>query len=57
MHAVIAQQMGVGLDRAQIVDRHDFDVAASRFHDRPQHQPADAAKAVDRNPQVPLLIS
>ena len=31
MHAVIAQQMGVGLDRAQIVDRHDLDVAAARL--------------------------
>ncbi len=49
MHAVIAQQMGVGLDRTQIVDSHDFDVAASRFHDRPQNQPSDAAKAIDCN--------
>ncbi len=29
MDAVIAQQMGVGLDRTQIVDRHHFDVAAT----------------------------
>ena len=50
MHAVIAQQMGVGFDRAQIVDRDDLDIAAAAFDDRPQHQPADAAEAVDCNP-------
>ena len=47
MHAVIAQQMGVGLDRAQIVDGDDLDIAPPAFHDRPQHQPPDAAEAVD----------
>ena len=51
MHAVIAQQMGIGFHRPQIVDGHDFDVAAARLHDRPQHQPADAAEAVDCNTQ------
>ena len=50
MHAVIAQQMGVGLHRAQIVDRHDLDIAAAAFHDRPKHQPSDAAEAVNCNP-------
>ena len=47
VHAVVAQQMGVGLHRAQVVDRHHLDVAPGVFDDRPQHQPADAAKAVD----------
>ena len=28
MHGVEAQQMGVGLDRAEIVDGDDFDVVA-----------------------------
>ena len=51
MHAVIAQQMGVGFDRPQIVDRHNLDIAPARFHNRPQHQPSDTAKAVDGNTQ------
>ena len=51
MHAVIAQQMGVGFDGSQIVDRHDFDIVAARFHDRPQNQTSDAAEAVDCNTQ------
>ena len=49
MHAVIAQQMGVGFDRPQVIDGHHLDVAAPRFHDRPQHKTADAAEAVDCN--------
>ena len=48
VHAVVAQEMGVGLDRTQIVDGDDFDVLAARFEDRAQHQPPDAAEAVDR---------
>jgi hypothetical protein len=31
VHAVEAEQVGVGLDRAEIVDRDDFDVLAARF--------------------------
>src|SRR5258706_3452286 len=41
--------MRIGLDWAQIVDRHDLDVLAPTFDDGAQHQPADAAKTVDRN--------
>jgi hypothetical protein len=47
MHAVVAQQVGVGLDRAEIVDRHDLDVLAARLDDGAQHIAADAAEAVD----------
>ena len=50
MDAVEAQQMGVGLDRTEIVDRHDFDVLAAGFDDRAQDVAADAAEAVDRDP-------
>jgi hypothetical protein len=49
MHAVIAHQMRIGLDRAEIVDRDDFDVGAAGFVDRAQHVAADAAKTVDGN--------
>ena len=49
MHGIIAQQMRVGFHRAQIVQRHHFDVAAPAFHDGAQHKTPDAAKAVDRN--------
>src|SRR6266700_7840972 len=41
--------MRIGLDWAQIVDRHDLDVLAPTFDDGAQHQPADAAKTVDRD--------
>src|ERR1700691_2090239 len=40
--------MGVGFDRPQIVDRHDFEVAPAALHDRPQYQAPDAPEAVDR---------
>ena len=50
MHAVEAQQMRVGLDRPEIVDRDDFDVLAAGFHDGAQHVAPDAAETVDRHP-------
>ncbi len=46
---VVAQQMGVGLDRAQIVDGDDLDVVAAAFQDGAQHQAADAPESVDRD--------
>ena len=49
MHRVEAQQMRVGLDRAQIVDADHFDILAAGFRDRAQHVAADAAEAVDGN--------
>ena len=45
--AVVAQQVGVGLDRAQVVDRHHLDVAAAVLDDRAQDEAADAAETVD----------
>ena len=50
MHAVEAQQMRVGFDRPQVVDRHDLDVLASGFDDRPQNVAPDAPETVDRHP-------
>ncbi len=45
--AVKTQQVGVGLDRAEIVDGDDLDVLAARFHNGAQHVAADAAEAVN----------
>ena len=59
MHRVVAQQMRIGFDGAQIVDAHDDDVLAPRFHDRTQHQPTDASEPVDGDPnghEILLLI-
>ena len=47
MDTVIADEMGIGLDRTEIVDRDDFDIGAARFDDRPKHIATDAAKTVD----------
>ena len=56
VHGVEAEQVGVGLDRAEIVDRHDLDVLAARFHDGAQHVAADAAEAVDCNPNCHVFL-
>ena len=42
-----AQQVGVGLDRAEIVDRHDLDVRAAALDDGAQDVAADATEPVD----------
>ena len=47
MDRIKAQQMGVGFDRAQIVDRNDVDIGAARFNDGPQHVAANAAEPID----------
>ena len=47
MHAVEAQQMGVGLDRAEIVDADHLDVPTAGLGDGAQDVAADAAKPVD----------
>src|SRR6266446_1656650 len=47
---VISEEVRVGLDRAEIVDPDHLDLAVLLLVRRPQDQPADAAKAVDRNP-------
>lgn len=47
VHRVIAEQVGVGLDRTQIVDRHHFDVRAAVLNDRAKDETADAAETID----------
>ena len=47
VHRVIAEQVGVGLDRTQVVDRHDLDVLAAVLDDGAKDEAADAAEAVD----------
>jgi hypothetical protein len=49
VHAVEAQQMRVGLDRAEVVDGNDVDVGAAGFIDRAHDVAADTAKSVDCN--------
>ncbi len=49
MDRVVAQQVGVGLDRAQIVDGDDFDVGAAEFDDGAENVTSDTAEAVDGN--------
>ena len=49
MHAVIAQQMRIGFDRTQVVDRNHLDIGAARFDDRAQHVAPNAPEPVDRN--------
>ena len=46
---VIANEMRIGLDRAEVVDGNDFDVGAAGLDDGAQHVAADAAKTVDGN--------
>ena len=47
MHGIEAQQMGIGLDRGEIVDADDLDIGTSRFGDGAQHVAPDAAEPVD----------
>src|ERR1700731_3076675 len=41
--------MRIGLDRPQIIDRHDLQILASGLDDRTQHEAANPAKSVDRD--------
>ena len=50
VHGVEAQQVRVGLDRAEIVDGDDLDVLAAGLDDGAQHVAADAAEPVDGDP-------
>ena len=47
MHRVEAQEMRVGLDRAEIVDGDHLDVLAARFGYGAHDVAADAAEAID----------
>ena len=50
MDRIEAQQMGIGLDRGEIVERHHLDVLAAGLDDGAQDIAADAAKPVDGDP-------
>ena len=50
VHAVVAQEVRVGLDRAEIVDADHLDLGVLVLVSGAQHQAADAAETVDRNP-------
>ncbi len=49
VHAVEADEMGVGLDRAEIVDGDHLDVGAARLDDGAQDVAPDAPETVDRD--------
>ena len=50
MHAVEAQQMRIGLDRAEVVDCHNVNVFAAGLYNGAQHKTPDSSEAVDCNP-------
>src|SRR5262249_42434923 len=50
MYTVVAQQMRIGLDRAEIVDADDLEFLVGMLQSRAHDQAADPAKPVDRNP-------
>jgi hypothetical protein len=47
VHGIEAEQMRVGFDRREVVDRDDFDIVTFGFHRGTQDIAADPAKAVD----------
>ena len=49
VHGIEAEQVSVGLDRSEIVDRHHLDVLAAALHDGAQDVAADATESVDRD--------
>ena len=50
VHGVKAEQVGVGLDRSEVVDADHLDILAAGLGDSAQHVAADAAKPVDCDP-------
>ena len=49
VHRIVAEQVGVGLDRAEIVDRDDLDVRTAGLDDGAQNVAPDASEPVDRD--------
>ena len=58
MDAVILQKMGIGFDRAEIIDGDNLDIIALVFENGTKNASADPAKSVDchrcRHGSVPL---
>jgi hypothetical protein len=50
VHGIEAQEVGIGLDRSEVVDPDHFDILAAGLGDGTQHIAADAAKPVDCDP-------
>ena len=57
MDGVIAQQMRIGLDRAEVVDADNLDVLAAGLGDSPQDVAADAAKTVNTDADCHVFVS
>eukprot|EP00521_Asterionellopsis_glacialis_P020868 CAMPEP_0195331826 /NCGR_PEP_ID=MMETSP0708-20121125/12884_1 /TAXON_ID=33640 /ORGANISM="Asterionellopsis glacialis, Strain CCMP134" /LENGTH=91 /DNA_ID=CAMNT_0040400409 /DNA_START=225 /DNA_END=497 /DNA_ORIENTATION=- len=49
MNRIILKQVSIGFDRAQIIDRDDFNVFAVMFNNRAKDQTTDTAKAINCN--------
>jgi hypothetical protein len=57
VHRIEAEQVGIGLDRAEIVEADDLDVGAAGLGDGAQDVAADAAEPVDGDPDGHCLTS
>ncbi len=55
VHGIVAQQMRIGFDRSEIIDGDDLDVGAFGFGDGAHDIAADAAKAIDGDPNGHFL--
>ncbi len=55
VHAVVAEQVGIGFNGAEIVDGDDFDVGAAGLNDGTEDVAADAAKTVDGDADCHVL--
>jgi hypothetical protein len=57
MHAVVLEQMGVHLGRAEVVDRDEIEIVAAGLQIGPEREPTDPAKSVNGNALIrhPLL--
>src|SRR5690606_37815979 len=49
VHAVVPQQMRIGLDGAEVVDADHLDVGTAALHDSAEDEPADAPETIDRD--------
>jgi hypothetical protein len=50
VHRVVSEQVRIGLDGAEIVDRDNLEILPPGLEDRPQNEPSDASEAVDGYP-------
>ncbi len=57
VHGIEAQQVRIGLDRAEVVDADNLDVLAAGLGDGAQHIAADTPKPVDRDADCHARLS